>query len=248
MQTTFVKSPNFTPGRKTYTPIAIVIHIMEGSLEGTDSWFKSTESVVSAHYGIGINGEVHQYVLETDSAWHAGRVNAPTWSLIKPAGNGAYINPNYYTIGIEHEGNENTDWSDATYQSSSAMIRDIAQRWSIPIDRQHIIGHHEIYSLKACPGTKVDFNKLISMASGTPVPLGPVASGVNKVQGAGKVTTSARVNIRLQPNTTEPIANVVPGNIQLAYDGYTNNGESVSGNSKWYYTNEGNWFWSGGVS
>lgn len=247
METTFIPSPNFTPGRKSYAPIAIVIHIMEGSLDGTDSWFSSTQSVVSAHYGIGINGEVHQYVDEADSAWHAGRVHAPTWPLLKPVGDGTFINPNYYTVGIEHEGNEETVWSDATYKSSSTMISEIAQRWNIPIDRQHIIGHHEIYSLKICPGSKVDFDRLIAMAlavSNTPV---PVIIGINKVQGAGKVTTKARVNIRQAPNTTVPVVNVAPGNIQLAYDGFTIGGENISGNSKWYYTNEGNWFWSGGV-
>lgn len=247
MQTTFIQSPNFTSGRKGFTPIAIVIHIMEGSLDGTDSWFKSKISSVSAHYGIGINGEVHQYVQENDSAWHAGRVNAPTWPLIKSAGNGLFVNPNYYTIGIEHEGDETTNWSDATYQSSSAMIRDIAQRWNIPIDRQHIIGHHEIYSVKACPGNKVDFNKLISMASG--IPVAPPNSGplLNLVKSFGKATTLSRVNIRHAPDTTTPTINIVPGNIQLAYDGYTTDGETVSGNSKWYFTDEGNWFWSGGV-
>ncbi len=240
MQITQVYSPNFAAGRKTYTPIAIVIHIMEGSRASTDSWFGSTVSQVSAHYGIGINGEIHQYVQETDTAWHAGRVNAPTWALIKPAGNGSYINPNYYTVGIEHEGDETTEWSDATYTSSSSIISEIAKRWNIPIDRQHIVGHHEIYALKACPGTKVDFEKLIAMALGNPA--------LNKIPGFGKVTTNGNINIRQAPNTTVPVVNVVPGNIQLAYDGYVDNGESASGNSKWYYTDEGNWFWSGGVS
>src|SRR5881275_244407 len=100
---------NFVPGRKGYSPIAIVVHIMEGTLSGTDSWFANPVSQVSAHYGLGKSGEVHQYVKETDTAWHAGRVNAPSWKLIKASGN-KYINPNYYTIGIEHEGNEDTEW------------------------------------------------------------------------------------------------------------------------------------------
>ena len=241
-----VPSPNFTQGRKHYRPIAIVIHIMEGSLAATDSWFKAQVSQVSAHYGIGINGDVHQYVKETDTAWHAGRVNSPTWSLIKPAGNNLYINPNYYTIGIEHEGDENTIWSDATYNSSTTMIRQIAERWSIPLDRQHIIGHHEIYSLKACPGTKVDFNKLISMASGIPISNEPPI--VEKIKSPGKATTHGRTNVRQAPATVSGIVGVVPANIQLAYDGYISDGEAVDGNSKWYYTDEGNWFWSGGVT
>src|SRR5258708_28270254 len=136
-----VPSQNFYQGRKTYQPIAIVIHIMEGTLADTDSWFSDTASKVSAHYGIGRNGDVHQYVQEKDAAWHAGRVHSPSWQLIKAAEDGLYYNPNYYTIGIEHEGDESTEWSDATYNASSSLIRDISQRWSIPLDRNHLIGH-----------------------------------------------------------------------------------------------------------
>jgi len=33
------------------------------------------------------------------AAWHAGRRYNPTWRLIKDT-----PNPNFYTIGIEHEG------------------------------------------------------------------------------------------------------------------------------------------------
>jgi N-acetylmuramoyl-L-alanine amidase len=160
-----VSSPNFYPGRKSYKPEAIVIHIMYGTLYGTDSWFQSTISKVSAHYGIGKTGEVHQYVNEKDTAYHAGRVNAPVWSLIKSTENGLYISPDYYTIGIEHEGDVNTEWTDEMYHASSNLIKAISLRWNIPIDREHIIGHHEIYSLKKCPGNRVDINKLIEMAA-----------------------------------------------------------------------------------
>jgi N-acetylmuramoyl-L-alanine amidase len=34
-----IPSPNYTKGRAGYKPVAIVIHIMEGTLNGTDSWF-----------------------------------------------------------------------------------------------------------------------------------------------------------------------------------------------------------------
>jgi N-acetyl-anhydromuramyl-L-alanine amidase AmpD len=247
MSALFIKSPNFTQGRKGFKPIAIVIHIMEGTLDGTDSWFGSRSSNVSAHYGIGKNGELHQYVKEEDTAWHAGRVDHPSWKLIKPAEDeaGMYINPNYYTIGIEHEGSEDTDWTEEMYATSSDLIAAIAQRWDITLDRDHVVGHHEIYSLKDCPGTKVDLNRLIAQAGGAP-PAVPewvvIKTGVT-----GKATTKNNVNIRRDPSTRMvPLASVPPG-IQLAYDGYTEVGQSIDGNSKWYYTDEGNWFWSGAM-
>ena len=49
----WIGSPNKDKGREGFRPEAIVIHIMEGTLTGTDAWFKSEESGVSAHYGVG---------------------------------------------------------------------------------------------------------------------------------------------------------------------------------------------------
>jgi N-acetylmuramoyl-L-alanine amidase len=243
-----VPSPNCTPGRKKYRPEAIVIHIMEGSLAGTDEWFRNRASKVSAHYGIGRSGDVHQYVSEMDSAWHAGRVNDPSWAGIRSAGKGLYINPNYYSIGIEHEGQVNTEWTDALYQTSATLIRAICTRWNIPIDRDHIIGHHEIYSLKTCPGNKVDLNKLITLAGGKPAPaMLPPAADPQLVTASGKVVTRARLNLRPQPDTKSAPIRTVDENIQLAYEGYTTEGESVRNSSKWYYTKEGAWFWGGAV-
>jgi N-acetylmuramoyl-L-alanine amidase len=245
MEITQVPSPNITKGRKGYKPLAIVIHIMEGTLAGTDSWFRNPASSVSAHYGIGKDGTVHQYVQESDSAWHAGRVNAPSWKLIKPAGTASYVNPNYYTIGIEHEGNENSDWTDAMYAASAAMIKAIAARWNLPIDRDHIIGHHEIYSLKTCPGFKVDLNKLVAMAGGVQQPA--LTGEPTKIVQAGTATTTARLNIRKSPGTKFAPVNTVNAGLAIAYEGYTTEGEIVQGNGKWFFMSDGNWFWSGGV-
>jgi len=244
MNTTSVLSPNFTQGRRTYRPEAIVIHIMEGTIKGTDSWFRSPLSQVSAHYGIGVSGEVHKYVEEADTAWHAGRVHDPTWPMIKKTSDGMYVNPNYYTIGIEHEGNEESEWTEAMYNSSSTLIRELCQRWSIPADRLHIIGHHEIYSLKSCPGFKVDMDKLVSLVTGS---VQVVNGQVSKTEKFGKATSLTRLYMRAGPGKQYKITNMVNAGIQLAYDGFTMQGEAVSGNGKWYYTNEGNWFWSGGV-
>ena len=174
------KSPNFWSGRKGYRPEAVVIHTMDGTLVGTDSWFANTTSQVSAHYGIGKNGEVHQYVQESDAAWHAGRVDAPVWKPIK-----SNINPNLYTIGIEHEGKPDDVWTDAMKQSSATLIREICQRWQIPIDRDHVIGHFEIFSKKPnCPATnKQILDELVALARHqTPSSPSPVEEGVRKVE------------------------------------------------------------------
>ncbi len=239
-----VPSPNFSSGRKNYHPEAVVIHIMDGTLLGTDSWFKNPQSSVSAHYGIGKGGEVHQYVQETDTAWQAGRVHAPTWSLLKPAGSGTYVNPNFYTLGIEHEGNNDSDWTDAMYTASSDLIAEICKRWNIPVDRSHVIGHREIYSLKTCPGAKVDLDKLVDLArqkSGYAVPTGIVTKN-------GTVTTNTALNLRRESPTTKAVlVKTVGAGSQLKYVAYTEDGELVKNIKRWYQTEEGFWFWGGGV-
>ena len=58
-----------------YKFIAIVDHIMSGTLTGTDSWFANPVSKVSSHFGVGKNGEIHQYVDLDNPAWANGGVN-----------------------------------------------------------------------------------------------------------------------------------------------------------------------------
>ena len=74
---------NYAAGRRGWTPEAIVIHVMDGSLSGTDSWFNNPASGVSAHYGVGKDGVIHQYVQENDTAFHAGTIVNPVWTGIE---------------------------------------------------------------------------------------------------------------------------------------------------------------------
>lgn len=227
-------------GRQGFRPEAVVVHIMEGTLVGTDAWFNDPVSKVSAHYGIGKNGQIHQYVLETDVAYHAGRRSkTPAWTGIK-----ARVNPNLYTIGIEHEGDENSPWPDQMYAASAELIRDICTRWSIPIDAEHIVCHRDIYGAKTCPGKVVDIKKLIQMAAGgalTPAPY-------NFVKKAGKVRTRTSLNVRQgAPNPSAPKARTVKAGEELSYVGWTSNGFSVSSNAHWYKDADGNYFWAGGT-
>lgn len=234
---TWLGSPNKTKGRKGYKPEAVVIHIMEGTLAGTDSWFGNPDSKVSAHYGIGLKGDVHQYVGETDSAWHAGRKSNPSWKGIVPG-----VNPNYYTIGIEHEGTEDSAWTKEMYDASASLVRDICNRWAIPIDRDHIIGHREIYAVKTCPGNRVDVERLVKAARKQSVN----TERYNFVRDSEETTAKVRLNVRKGAPTTEAnIARTIPAGTALRYVGWTSNGLNVNGNAHWYKDKDGNYFWAG---
>jgi len=237
-----IPSPNKGLGRHGFRAEAIVIHIMEGSLAGTDSWFRDPASQVSAHYGVGKEGVIHNYVDEDDTAWHAGRVSMPSWPLIKNGTNGSYINPNLYTVGIEHEGDADTEWTDDMYRASSRLVKDICERNGIAIDRLHILGHHEIYSLKSCPGYKLDLDKLVQLCNDVPV------TSTNVTKSIGAVVSNCRLRIRAgHPSVTAPVTTIVPLGSLLEYSGIVI-GDKVEGNNKWYTDGANSYWWSGGVS
>jgi len=165
MRIQWIGTPNFgypdgSPGRNGYRPIAIVMHIAEGSLAACDHWFNSPNNQnSSSHYCVGKRGEIHQYVKEDDAAWCNGPVNRPTWPFLIPG-----VNPNLYTISIEHEGYSGQPWTEEMFQADIWLIRQIAQRWQIPFDPDHIIGHYRIDSVNRarCPGTGLPWDRLFA--------------------------------------------------------------------------------------
>jgi len=223
---------NFRPGRpKGLKPEAIVIHIMEGSLAGTDLWFNDPKAQVSAHYGVGKQGQVHRYVHEIDTAFHAGTVVNPSWPLLKPS-----ANPNYYTIGIEHEGHADDVWPEVQIATSAALVGEIAARWNIPLDTLHVIRHHQIRASKTCPGNFIKIQDILDRVpqggSGTP---------------ATTVTTVLNLNLRIgQASTSAPILRVIPAGTTVSVSGAVQ-GESVGGNPNWYSDGDGHFLWAGGT-
>jgi len=145
-----VPSPNFRRIRRS--PVShIILHIMDGTLAGTDSWFSNPASQVSAHYGIGRNGELRRYVAEESEAWHCGRILNPKVALLRDAA-GNWINPNAYTIGIEVEGRASEPVHLVQYYVLALLLRDVASRYGIPLTEDRVWLHREVYAAKSCPG------------------------------------------------------------------------------------------------
>jgi N-acetylmuramoyl-L-alanine amidase len=160
--TSHVLSANHAAGRRSGFAIdMVVIHVTEGDAASVVSWFSNPSADVSAHYMVRKDGVVVQFVDEADTAWHAGRVVEPTADLVIERQG---WNPNGYSIGIEHEGDGTHELTDAQRASSIALIQDICARHSIPIDRRHIVGHHEIFKPKTCPGA-INVDALVAEAA-----------------------------------------------------------------------------------
>ena len=119
----WIPAPDCNFSQRTDPVSGVVIHYTEGSYAGCISWFQNCDASVSAHYVIrSSDGQVTQMVHEADKAWHARSANA-------------------YTIGIEHEayGNIWSYFTEAMYQSSADLIRDICSRY------ESIDGHRTFY-------------------------------------------------------------------------------------------------------
>ncbi|MFD6492608.1 N-acetylmuramoyl-L-alanine amidase [Streptomyces sp. NPDC060188] len=118
---------NYAVGR-TASISKVVIHVTQGSYAGTISWFQNPTAEVSAHYVVrSSDGQITQMVRDKDTAWHARSGNASG-------------------IGIEHEGyiDDPTWFTDAMYRSSAALTAYLCDRYGIPKDRAHIVGHSEV--------------------------------------------------------------------------------------------------------
>lgn len=132
---TWIGSPNHYQGRNGYHITHITLHIMVGHLTGTDSVFQHP-SGASAHYGIGADGTIHQYVNENDGSW-----------------SDANYASNNSTISIEHEGGMNgIPCTQACMDASARLCADIARRqgWT---HLQHDGLNGNIWLHREIPGT-----------------------------------------------------------------------------------------------
>lgn len=108
----------------------IVIHDTEGAWDGVLHLIQDP-TYVSWNYTVrSTDGLIAQHVKAKDVAWHAGN-----WDV------------NARSIGIEHEGflaNPDAWYTEAMYRSSARLVRYLSQKYDVPLDRQHILGHDNV--------------------------------------------------------------------------------------------------------
>lgn len=210
------------------------MHVSTGSMQSLINTFQNGASKVSAHYGVGKDGSVVQFVKEQDTAFHAGTVVRPSWALLRPG-----TNPNFHTIGIEHEGKGGPEpWPQPQLDASRRLVADIARRWDIPLDAAHLPLHNEIRSDKGCPGEGFDRASFLQRIRNQ----GSVPSRPNNLQ----VVAIATVNLRLAATTASVVKRRLPAGTVFVVTASTA-GETVRGNSLWYQVDEELFLWSGGT-
>ncbi|MFI6638618.1 N-acetylmuramoyl-L-alanine amidase [Streptomyces sp. NPDC050504] len=145
---------NFTvSSRPSAYPVRyVVVHVTQETFPDTIGIFQNPARKVSAHYVVrSSDGYVAQCVREKDIAWHAGN-----WDY------------NTRSIGIEHEGwvDRPSYFTHAMYERSAALTASVCDRYGIPKDRAHIIGHHEVPgSDHTDPGPSWDWTRYIRLVN-----------------------------------------------------------------------------------
>lgn len=116
------------PGADIRRPRFIVVHTMQSTLPVILDYFRRPGTAVGAHYLVdSVAGTTVQMADERLVVFHDACFNEES-------------------IGIEHEGYVEAGkrwYSDEQLRASARLVRDIARRNDIPLDRSHILGHGE---------------------------------------------------------------------------------------------------------
>ncbi len=155
--------------RDGHVPYVIVNHISAGSMGSMDNWFTSSgNKVSSAHFGVSKKGEIHQYVPIERMAWANG---LSKWEQEKADAavvrNNPSLNPNKYTVSIEHEGTDG-QLTDAQFAASVWLHKYIQSEIKrlygrdMKLDEYHVIGHFLVDPKRKpnCPGPKFPWDRL----------------------------------------------------------------------------------------
>ena len=163
----------------------IVLHTTEVSYEDTIKIFQKPGNASAQYVMRASDGAVTQMVPNKDVAFGDGNY----WS-------------NLHSVQIEHEGYSarGADWySDAAYRQTARLVRYLADRYGIPLDRQHIVGHDNVPAPSNQgiaeqhwdPGYAWDWSRFMRLL-GAPVATGP--------HGVGPVGTAVTIAPRFTSN------------------------------------------------
>jgi len=182
---------------------------VSGRGDGIVTMMVTGSRTVSSNYVIGSDGYIWLVVDEVLRAWTSGST--------KDGGKGAA----WDRKSLTHECCNSTgapSWlqSEKFYQSAAKLALDYYQRYGIPLDRDHHLGHRELYIRfgasypTACPGG-MDIDKILRMAKSL---LNPAATEQEKAAtravGAylnslnlGRTSTAATTGIEQDPSATK---------------------------------------------
>ncbi|MFE9340878.1 N-acetylmuramoyl-L-alanine amidase [Streptomyces sp. NPDC007063] len=124
----------------------VVVHIMAGTLSGTDSWFRNSKARASSHFGTGKGGALYQWVDTSDRAW------------AQAAGNGSWLS-------VENEGVGGDRLTDDQLDANALVLAWAHERYGVPLQvatspsgrglGYHAMGGSAWGGHTSCPGSRI---------------------------------------------------------------------------------------------
>lgn len=124
----------------------VVVHIMAGTLEGSQAWFDNPTAQASSHFGTGKAGALRQWVDTADRAWAQAAGNR-TW------------------ISVENEGQGGDVLTDEQLDRNAQVLAWAHNKYDVPLrlatgpgDRglgYHAMGGSEWGGHTSCPGPRI---------------------------------------------------------------------------------------------
>ncbi|MET8585730.1 peptidoglycan-binding protein [Streptomyces collinus] len=160
--------PNKTTGgmRGYY---GVVLHTMQGTLWGSDAWFRNPKAQASSHFGVGKDGTILQWVDTVDRAWAEAAGN-PYW------------------ISIEHEGKSGDSLTQAQIDADAKILAWVHKTHDVQLKSTdsvsgrglgwHGMGGADWGGHTACPGTPVK-NQRAAILKATEALLGADTGGTS---------------------------------------------------------------------
>ena len=202
-----ITTHNYDVGRSGHAVTAVVLHIAAGPMTAVFPTFNNPGGLASAHFCVGKDGRLEQYVSINDTAYAVGMRYSngrwfnprgiacnPSWQGLQPP-----YNPNLYTISVEHEGQPEDQWTSPMYDANNRLLQWLARQLSAVqsqpfqyVVHQSLIGHSEIDPIDRphCPGPNVEWARIAADANAVLPPAGPTAA----IQAAAQQLTWLPIN------------------------------------------------------
>ena len=162
-----VPSPAFTSGRAGTAIDRIVIHITDApTTSSTVNTFSNAGAQASAHYLVGQDGEIVQFVSEADTAWHARGANRRSVGIEHVAIKAGGADYPRRDGSIQHF--DALPPTDTQYCESAALVSYLCQKYGLTADRTTIIGHNEADPTTthgACPTGNWDWDHFMRLVT-----------------------------------------------------------------------------------
>ncbi len=136
---------NYTKGGQDQV-LGVVVHIMDGTLEGSQSWFNNPAANASSHFGTGKDGQLRQWVDTADRAW------------AQAAGNRTYLS-------VENEGRGGDSLTKAQITANAKVLAWAHTKYGVPLVLANKVGdkglaYHALGGAAwgghtSCPGSHV---------------------------------------------------------------------------------------------